>query len=333
MRYLQTISEIKRQKLDVKDKKILCLLSVNARAPVTQIAKKVGLSRDAVQYRINKYESSGIVQGYRTLIDLSKLGYCTYHLFIKLNSPSKEIENRIISGLVKHNFVRAVINFNGNFDIEVAFVAKDTTDLDEKSGIILGDCQHYLLDYELLIISKKFVARTFSKSFIDYQSDKEVHLNLKHDVDKKDIAILKMIGDSAKIPLYEIADNVKLSIDAVIYRINKMIDSGLILKFIPVINYASLGYSLHALIVNIDGLDEKKEKVLKNFLTQDPNVLWAVKTIGKANLLLYVLVENIEDLHETSFKIKRLFPDCIRKYDSLIAYEEHKYIYFPKDLF
>lgn len=333
MKYLQTVSGIKELKLDIKDKKILYLLSVDSRTPITQIAKKANLSRDAVQYRINKYESSGIIQGYRTLTDISKLGYCAYHLFIKLNNPLPEIESKIISGIVKHNFVRAVINFSGNFDIEVAFVAKDTADLDEKSSAILMDCQNYLLDYELLILSETFVAKTFPKNFIDYHTDKKGRSNLKYEADKKDISILKMIGDNARIPLYDIADNIKLSTDAVIYRIKKMINSGLIIGFVPVINYASLGYSLHTLIVYIDGLDEKKEKILENFLAQDPNVLWAVKTIGKANLLLYVLVKNTKDLHETSFRIKRLFPGSIRKYDSLIAYEEHKYVYFPKDLF
>ncbi|MBI2139181.1 AsnC family transcriptional regulator, partial [Candidatus Woesearchaeota archaeon] len=38
--------------LDVKDKKILAELSLNARQPTSAIAKKVRLSREGVEYRI-----------------------------------------------------------------------------------------------------------------------------------------------------------------------------------------------------------------------------------------------------------------------------------------
>ena len=39
-------------KLDLKDKKILYELDLNARQTDNQIAKKVGMSRDSVRYRI-----------------------------------------------------------------------------------------------------------------------------------------------------------------------------------------------------------------------------------------------------------------------------------------
>ena len=112
-----------------------------------------------------------------------------------------------------------------------------------------------------------------------------------------------------------------------------MIDSGLILKFIPVINYTSLDYNLHTLLLNINGLDEKKEKILKNFLLLDKNILWAVKTIGRFNVLIYLLVKNVEELQETMLKLRGLFPKQINHYETLIAYEEYKYLYFPKNLF
>src|SRR3989344_331638 len=177
MRYLQKTKETEKLKLDVKDKKILSILSANSRIPLTQLSKKVGLSRDAVNYRIKNYEKKGIIQEYRTMVDMSKFGYKANHIFIKLNNPSKEIEQKILNKLIKYPFVRAVIKFSGNFD-------------------------------------------------------------------------------------FEIAGKVKLSADAVAYRIKNMINSGIIIKFIPVINYTSLDYNLYTLLLNISGLDEKKEKIL-----------------------------------------------------------------------
>jgi len=72
---------------------------------------------------------------------------------------------------------------------------------------------------------------------------------------------------------------------------------------------------------------------LQNFLQQDINTLWAVKNIGKFNVLLYLLVKNIEALQKTMLNLRSLFPKQVNHYETLIAYEEFKYLYFPKNLF
>ena len=333
MRYLQKTPKTVKARLDVKDKKILSILSADARIPLTQLSKRVALSRDAVAYRIKNYEKKGIIQGYRTVVDMSKFGYKANHLFIKLNNPSKEIEKRIRNKLIRYPFVRAVIKFSGNYDLEIAFVTKDVDDLDMVLTKIITDCAGSLHDYELLTISKTFVAETFPPNFSEYKIKRDGKKKTSNKINKKDIEILKIIGEDATLPLYEIAERVKLSADAVAYRIKNMIDSGIIIKFIPVINYTSLDYNLHTILLNISGLDEGKEKILRNFLLSDKNTLWAVKTIGRFNVLIYLLVKNVEELQETMLKLRSLFPKQINHYETLIAYEEYKYVYFPKKLF
>lgn len=333
MRYLQTNPKTIKAKLDVKDKKILSIFSSNSRMPLTQLSKKVGLSRDAVNYRIKNYEKNGVIQGYRTMVNMSKFGYKANHLFIKLNNPTKIIEQKILNKLIKYPFVRAVIKFSGNYDFEIAFVTKDIDDLDKSLTQIITDCAGSLQDYELLTISKTFVAETFPPNFSEHKLQKDYKNISSQKIDKKDIEILKIISEDALLPLHEIGGKVKLSADAINYRIKNMIDSGIIIKFIPVLNYTSLDYNLHTLLLNISGLDEAKEKVLKEFLSGDKNTLWAVKTIGRYNVLIYLLVKNIEDLQDTVMKLRSLFPKQINHYETLIAYEEYKYIYFPKELF
>src|SRR3989344_3450341 len=86
-------------KLDVKDKKILYALSQNARTPLTKMAKFVALSRDSINYRIQGYEKHGIMKKSRTLVNVAKLGYDSYHIFLRLNNPSKVAEKEMISRL------------------------------------------------------------------------------------------------------------------------------------------------------------------------------------------------------------------------------------------
>ncbi len=337
MRYLQQKQEINKVNLDLKDRKIFSILSTNSRIPLTKLAKKVGLSRDAVKYRIKNYEKKGIIQGYRAMVDIKKFGYTPYHLFIKLNNPSQEIEKKIINKLIKNPFIRALIRFSGNYDFEIALIAKDIYELDRVIEKIIKDCFDLIQDYEILIMPKTYVAETFPPSFSGYKLIHDFrNLEKKKDnykIDKKDIKILKLMSENAKIPLYEIADKLKLSADAVNYRIKNMVRAGVILKFIPVINYSALSFNLYTILLNINTLDERKEKLLKKFLITNQNTLWAVKTIGRFNVLIYLLVRDVDNLQDTMIKLRRLFPKKINRYETLIAYEEYKYIYFPKKLF
>lgn len=54
-------------KLDALDEKILAILKQNARTSLSEIAKKINRSRTAVQARVQKLETSGVINGYTTI--------------------------------------------------------------------------------------------------------------------------------------------------------------------------------------------------------------------------------------------------------------------------
>ena len=331
MRYLQQTKEGKKIELDLKDKKILLLLSKNARSPHTRIAKKVGLSRDAVSYRINNLAKKGILQGYRTVVDMGKFGYDVYHIFLQLSQPTKEAENLLVKKFKGYPFIRAIIKFSGKYDFQLAIASKNITEFDDMLNKIINDCSKYLQDYEILIITKGYVNRVFPKNFLKTKEEvvKTRKTETLQKIDKKDKEILKILANNATIPLYQIAGKVKLSPDAVNYRIKNMINRGIILGFVPIINYAALSYNIYAVLLNIHGLTDKKEATLKQFLKLNGNILWSVKTIGRYKILSYVCTKNPEDLHKTLIELRSYFPEEIKNYETLIAYEEYKYTYFP----
>ena len=64
--------------LDLKDRKILYELDINARRSDSEIAKKVGLGRDVVRYRIQRLQREGYINYFMTLLNTMKLGYDWY---------------------------------------------------------------------------------------------------------------------------------------------------------------------------------------------------------------------------------------------------------------
>lgn len=60
-------------KLDDTNWLILKELQKNARAPLTEIARKVGMSSPAVSERILRMEQEGIIEGYKTKINMESI--------------------------------------------------------------------------------------------------------------------------------------------------------------------------------------------------------------------------------------------------------------------
>ena len=147
----QLVLEAKKtdiNKLDLRDKKILFTLSQNVRTPLTKIAKFSALSRDSVKYRLNKYEKQGILKRSRTLVNVSKLGYDSYHIFFRLNNPSKESKKEMIKKISEMPFVRSILKFFGSFDLEIAVIAKSLYEFDSHLGEIINVTKNSIQDYE-----------------------------------------------------------------------------------------------------------------------------------------------------------------------------------------
>jgi Lrp/AsnC family leucine-responsive transcriptional regulator len=66
--------DLKSDPLDRIDTKILRELSTDGRIPITDLAKKVGLSKSPCQVRMKRLQDQGYIQGFRAILNPAKLG-------------------------------------------------------------------------------------------------------------------------------------------------------------------------------------------------------------------------------------------------------------------
>jgi Lrp/AsnC family leucine-responsive transcriptional regulator len=66
--------DLKSDPLDRIDTKILRELSMDGRIPITDLAKKVGLSKSPCQVRMKRLQDQGYIQGFRAVLNPAKLG-------------------------------------------------------------------------------------------------------------------------------------------------------------------------------------------------------------------------------------------------------------------
>ena len=82
-------------RIDKLDYKILFELDRDSRLPITDLAKKVRLSKDSVIYRIKRMETQGIILTYETYANSGKLGYINARINLRLQNTTLAIENEI----------------------------------------------------------------------------------------------------------------------------------------------------------------------------------------------------------------------------------------------
>ena len=61
--------------IDDTDKKILQVLSDNARIPFLTVAKQLGLSESTIRKRVSKLEDEGVIKKYSVVLEPAKMGY------------------------------------------------------------------------------------------------------------------------------------------------------------------------------------------------------------------------------------------------------------------
>lgn len=317
-------------KIDEKDKKILTLLSENSRMPLTKLTKTVKLSRDAVDYRIKRLQDKGVIVRFFPLIDFKKFGYTLYHVFLLIDEAKPAKQKQLLDNLEKHPNVYSVIEYSDTWDLEIVFAAKSLEEFDEIMTDFSTKYSDIILEKNILETLRNYAAVFLPKDITKKQAElfkkrKEAKISL----DEKDLAILKLLAKDARMSSYEIADKVKLSADAVGYRIKKLLESEVIVKFTALVDLSYLNYHWYSFAFSTKLFDKTHEAKLKQFVQMHPYIIKAIKTIGDFDLLFYIVAENPRDFHSTVKQIKKEFSDIVKSYQTWIAYREHVFNPFP----
>ncbi|KPM32804.1 Transcriptional regulator, AsnC family [Croceitalea dokdonensis DOKDO 023] len=115
-------------KLDGIDKKILRFLMKDARRPILEIARNIGISGAAIHQRLKKLEASGLLSGSKFVINPKVLGYTTM-AYIGIFLDKAMSNPRAVKALEKIPEVLECHYTTGNWSILIKVLCKDNEHL------------------------------------------------------------------------------------------------------------------------------------------------------------------------------------------------------------
>ncbi|HMQ42553.1 MAG TPA: Lrp/AsnC ligand binding domain-containing protein [Paracoccus sp. (in: a-proteobacteria)] len=114
--------------MDSINRRILAELVSNARIPITELARKVGLSKTPVAQRIRQMEEMGLIQGYRAILSPLSLGltHVTY-VEARLNDTRQKALEQFNDGVRAISEIEECYMIAGGFDYLLKVRSRDMT--------------------------------------------------------------------------------------------------------------------------------------------------------------------------------------------------------------
>ncbi len=108
-----------------KDEELIALLRSNARTPVSELARKLGVSRTTVQDRLRRLEQAGVIAGYGVRLGKgSSADGIMAHVEL---SVEPRMTNEVVHALMRMPQVETLYTVSGKYDL-IALVRAPTTD-------------------------------------------------------------------------------------------------------------------------------------------------------------------------------------------------------------
>lgn len=319
--------------LDLKDWKILFELDLDSRQSLQSTGKKVGLSKEVVNYRIKKLVDDGVITAFFTRIDTAKLGVFVVRTFIRLYNLTPEKEKDIIDYIVGNEQVGWCTAVDGNWDLNFIYWADDVSDFSEFWRKLLSKYGDYIQDKQVSIFDRYI---QFPKLFL--LKDKKLGevpsfpcgRSKEVKVGKNDVKILSILASNSRMRSVDIAKKIGMSAKGVSHRIKNLRDKGIIQGFGVGLNLRKIGFSYFKLHLYFKRFDKKRFEDLLGFAQYNPYIIYTNELIGGADLEFDINIENEEEYHKLLEEIRYNFSDLIKDFESLHYLGELKHNLFPR---
>ncbi len=318
-------------KLDLKNRKIIYELDIDSRQPFHDIAKKVGLSKDAVIYRIKKLSEGGIIQRFHTVLNNGKLGFIPFRLYLRLKNTTPKKEKEIIDYLKKQKEVIWLMSIDGEYNIGLATYVKTIKEMNAFWKNLLREYRDYIEKRWLTIYTKvAYYPRAF---FLDKDQNLEEYICFTEPDEVKitetELEILKLLAPNSRVSVVEIAKKLNLTAKTVSAKIKQLEEKKVIVGYRTMFDLEKLGYQYFKVHINVQNMTDENETLIKSFIKQHPNIVYDNEILGGFDIEIEIQVASLNELRGILNDMKQKFSNVINNYTYMLFYKEHKYLFFP----
>ena len=317
--------------IDPIDRQILYFLDRNSRLSFTKIAQKIGIPKATLVYRVNKMIETGIIKNFYTVINPFKLGFIPFRFYLRFQYADPSIENKIINHFANDPRAWWVASLKGEYNLTVNMLIKNNHEFLELWKTTL-DKYRYFIQKEVFSIYFQLCARNYSY-LNPYETQQQVQKYIIENEEKKiiltenEIALLKLISNSARTPEVEIANQLDLSPSGVNYIFKQLEKKEIILGYRVNLDISKMGFQDFKLDIFLTDYQRRDEVI--SYLDKNPHLVLLSRSVGISDVEAQFHLEDISMLHTIINELYDRFPEIIRSYSYHHVVAQHKWNFVP----
>lgn len=319
--------------LDLKDKKLLYEIDLNARLGTSALGKRIGLSQEGVHYRLKRLEQRRIVTGYMTLLNFAKVGYTGYAVYARFHAVTTGDKHRIIAELRSHDHIYWIAEFGGKYDLAFGVMARNIVHFNEIYTGLSTKYNDVMKDFTVAI---RVELQQFPRTYLLGEKRMQEHAPMfgryieSEEIDQTDAAILQILAGDARISLLELAKRISCPASTVHARVRQLEKRGIIQGYSTHIHCQEFGYQSFQLFLTAHNLTKERKRALRSYCQTNPNILFYIETVGKWNFEVIYEVENQRMFQELLIEFRTRFADVILDVESIVIFDHYvKYNQYP----
>lgn len=311
-------------KLDSRDKKILAALELDARAPLSAMAKEAGISKSNVLARIKRLRSEGFLT--RLIVGLASeaFGGTFYRLYFSFQNAPEGFERGLVDFFYQIPNVRWFSFFNGRWDFAVRVAAQDEYEFKKVEKQIMDRIGKYVKERSFCInINSSIHNYTYITGNegpvvprAEYDGTK---ISALHETDRK---ILYYLNEDCRTSAAEMGRKIGIPPESVSYRIKKLKEKGLINRFTIRLDRNRIGSVESKVLLSFNYGHAKEEEEFLKYCDSNKHLSYYSRILGSWDMETDMDASDPAELYHQVRDMKKQFPDLIKEYTVLIKVAE-----------
>lgn len=319
------------EKIDKKDRILLYELSKNCRQSHSALARKAGISKQMVHYRVNRLSRLKILRETLLVVDVGKLGYQNYAIYFQWNS--RRNEKKFIKELVDCPSVRYASDGTGKINFVVTFNARSPMEFQKMWDGILSKYEGTVKVYSTQVITEY---RGFESCAIIGKQGRDsagsclITGEKRASIDDLDRRILGALCDNARAPLVQIAKETGASPETVKGRMRRMEAGGLIQAYQWMFDLKAAGLRWYEVPISLTDMTREAWDALYGYCRSNPRIVLYVRSIGKFEAMILFEVGDDSEFDAELNRLHELFSGNIRDFEIMKVDNIHKFRFIPE---
>ncbi|HYD03541.1 MAG TPA: AsnC family transcriptional regulator [Alphaproteobacteria bacterium] len=311
--------------MDKIEEKIIYELSINSRQSFSQIARKIKISKNTLQYRIKNLEKTSIVK-YTLFVDWSRMGLQYTRIGLQLSNNTSVEHNKAIKFLESQENIKWLASVQGKMHIIFVYLSRDISELVQFTEDLKKNLGNNIENIHLSNLQKLHISNNnFLFNKIISPPIEISYSNIQSNTNNIEDKIISELSKNAGMTILDISRKVHLTTKTVLEKIRRLTKNKIILGYSTSLSIHKYGYSQYHIFWKAYNLDEQKIKKFISYLNSQPYTSYVVESIGGlSNIESGIIVKTQREMYEIGHEIKEKFNELIKDFDPMIIHEIHR---------